>query len=68
MKIPLELLASIVATVGLNEVLPRKGKDLVLKFDLLESTETADTHTLKIIEVYFDRKDGWVLDTKEKSK
>ena len=66
MKIPLNLLNEILETVRRKEGVLRNGRDERYKFVVTPApTEVEDTYYYQEVIVYFDYREGWVLDTKE---
>jgi len=67
MKVPLTLLNEILETVRQNAGILRDERDKRYKFVVPPApSEVEDTYYYQEVEVYFDYREGWVLDTKEK--
>jgi hypothetical protein len=67
MKIPLNLLNEILDTVKQqNAGVLRESRDTRYKFVVPPApSEVKDTYYYQEVEVYFDYREGWVLDTRE---
>jgi hypothetical protein len=69
MRIPLNLLNEILETVRQNAGLLRDDRNSRYKFVVPPApTEVKDTYRYQEVVVYFDYREGWVLDTKEKGE
>ena len=69
MRIPLNLLNEILETVRQNAGLLRDDRNSQYKFVVPPApTEVKDTYRYQEVVVYFDYREGWVLDTKEQGE